>query len=87
MGYEKVTIQDIYTHYGDLLKSHPHAAPSRGLLDMEVQLGTGSGGALQVWVCEISPSSCENKMLTLERIMFERRRSSNTRDGEAVELA
>ena len=51
MGYEKVTIQDIYTHYGDLLKSHPHAAPSRGLLDMEVQLGTGSGGALQVCVC------------------------------------
>jgi len=45
---ERVTSQDIYTHYAEFLKAHPSAAPSGGVLEMHLSLGTRSGGALQV---------------------------------------
>mmetsp|Transcript_70821 Transcript_70821/g.115060 ORF Transcript_70821/g.115060 Transcript_70821/m.115060 type:complete len:170 (-) Transcript_70821:375-884(-) len=48
LGSERVTSQDIYTHYAEFLKAHPSAAPSGGVLEMHLSLGTGSGGALQV---------------------------------------
>lgn len=48
LGSERVTTQDIYTHYAQFLKAHPGAAPSGSVLDLHLTLGTGSGGALQV---------------------------------------
>jgi len=48
LGSERVTPQDIYAHYSAFLRANPQGAPAGGLLDMDVKLGTGSGGPLQV---------------------------------------